>query len=447
MLIQFTVKNYKCFKEETTLSMVASKYDLKTRWDDNVFEIPKFNLNLLKSAVIYGANASGKTKLVEAMEFIRSMMLTSSKDKQSSEKIAEQPFSFRLNSDSEKEPSLFEINFIINNEMFRYGFEVNQEEVISEWLYHRPETKEVELFYRDNQEFKIHPKNNKLKLLVKNTLVRKNALLLSVAAQFNDKKSQKILEWIESEFIVLSDLEENINKATAKQMLKNEIFKGDILKYLQNADLNIEDLKPVKFHIENLPQNIQSDFKKKFEKLEEADKNLFSDVSVFHKKFDKTKKSIGIEKFSLEQDESSGTKKYFASSALIILALEIGITIAIDELDAKLHPNLVCKIISTFNSKETNPKNAQLIFNTHDTNLLSSGLFRRDQIWFVEKDRYGASSLYSLVDFKTENGEKARMGEDFEKNYIKGKYGAIPYLNNFEKLFVNQNEVAHENEK
>ena len=131
-------------------------------------------------------------------------------------------------------------------------------------------------------------------------------------------------------------------------------------------------------------------------------------------------------------DLSAGTQKYFALAGPILEALANGTTLIIDELDAKLHPNLVHKIIEIFNSEKSNPNNAQLIFNTHDTNLLSCGVFRRDQIWFVEKNRYGSAQLYSLADFKT---DVVRKNDIFEKNYIAGRYGAIPYLGDFDKLF------------
>lgn len=135
--------------------------------------------------------------------------------------------------------------------------------------------------------------------------------------------------------------------------------------------------------------------------------------------------------FSLKDDESSGTRKFFALIGLILKTIDKGSVLFVDELDSKLHPNLVCKIVSFFNSKKLNPNNAQLIFNTHDTNLLSSGLFRRDQIWFTQKDKYGATKLYSLADFKT---DEVRKNEAFEDNYIRGKYGAVPFLGDFEDI-------------
>jgi uncharacterized protein len=179
------------------------------------------------------------------------------------------------------------------------------------------------------------------------------------------------------------------------------------------------------------------------DKMKDGDSSFFSDVSVFHKKYDENRNPIiGNQRFSMDEEESAGTRKYFSFAGRLIKAIEEGNTLMIDELDAKLHPNLVLKIAETFNSIETNPNNAQLIFNTHDDNLLSSGIFRRDQIWFTEKDRYGVSTLFSLDSFRNENGEKPRKEEDYARNYIRGKYGAIPYLSDFNKLFLTQKEVT-----
>ncbi len=448
MLIQFSVKNYKCFKEEALLSMVASNYDRTTRWEDNIVEVPKFNLNLLRSVVIYGANASGKSKLIEAMGFMCHLILSSSKDIQAGETIHKEPFSFRLSTETEREPSAFEINFIIDNELYRYGFEVNQREIVAEWLYHRPATKEVELFYRDYQVFEVHPKLKQVKFLVDNEMVRDNALLLSVASQFNDKIAVKVLNWIRSDFNVLSGLKDIKYMRQTVNMLDDSDFKAEILQFIKGADFNIQDLRPVRLDVENLSFEFGEEIVAYMtKKIKEEQDGSSSDVSVLHKKYDANHAPVGVEKFSMDRDESSGTRKYFAFAAPLILTLKNGETAVIDELDAKLHPNLVCKIVAAFNSNKTNPNNAQLIFNTHDTNLLTSGLFRRDQIWFTEKNRYGASTLYSLKDFKTENGDKARIGEDYAVNYMRGKYGAIPYLGDFDALFLNPKEAVYELER
>jgi AAA15 family ATPase/GTPase len=449
MLVQFTVKNFACFKERVTLSMVASRYDQSTRWQDNVIEVPKFNLNLLRSAVIYGANASGKTKLLHAMGFMDYLVRSSysaSKDKRVNEQINVTPF--KLNNINENTPSLFEITFIHKKEMYRYGFEVTTKEVVSEWFYHRKTTKEILLFERNYQTFNdLHTKFKKGKVLVDNKMVKRNTLLLSAAAQFDEALAQAVFDWF-SNFNTLSGLQDERYAGISMGMLDEKEFKKDVMQFIQGADLNITDLKAIKMSLADLPKAMPKKLKDSLtQKVQESELTIYSDVSVTHKKYDADNNFIGNVEFSLDDEESSGTRKYFAFSAPIIQTLKEGEVTAIDELDAKLHPNLVSKIVALFNSKETNPKNAQLIFNTHDTNLLSAGLFRRDQIWFTEKDRYGAATLYSLNDFKKEDGGKARNKENYELNYVEGKYGAVPYLGDFDKIFRPQNDVVYENEK
>jgi AAA15 family ATPase/GTPase len=427
MLIQFSVKNYKTFAEEVKLSMVASKDD--TLQEKNVFS-SGFGYDLLKSAVVYGANASGKSKLIEAMLFMKNFV-NNSANFHSNKKIDVEPF--KLSTATEKEPSMFEVIFVYENEMYRYGFEVTTEKIISEWLFVRQNNgkpKETELFYREEQKFEYNKTKFKVKSLIDNDRVKENTLLLSKADVENEKTAKKVFHWITNNLnILFASKEENFVTYTVGKLQEDNNYKQRIIKFLDNADLGIQDLSPTIQDIEKLPKELQEMLVKNSDGKEIM---VFSDVHTSRKKFNEYLEFVGNATFSMDNDESQGTNKYFALSAPILDTLENGTTLFVDELDAKLHPNLVSKIVALFNSNITNPKNAQLIFNTHDTNLLSSGLFRRDQIWFTEKNHYGAADLYSLAEFKT---DKVRKDDNFEKNYIEGRYGAIPYLGNFEKLF------------
>ncbi len=431
MLIQFSVRNFKTFKDEVKLTMFASNSDKTTREAENVFEIPKFNLRLLKSAVIYGANASGKTKLINAASVMREFIMNSSKESQEGEPINTEPF--RLNTRMEGQPTMFELVFIHREDMFRYGFEVSKEKVISEWLYHRPKTKETEIFYREGQKFTLHPTLfKKGNLLVKENLVRPNALMLSVAAQFNDSLAKRIFEWLR-QFRQLSGLREDGYMGFSLHKASEKGGKTKILEWLKNADIGIDDIRVETMSLNELPSDLPDEIRiKLLEKIKDKDTKIYSDLVTVHAKYDETNTQVDIEEFKLMEEESSGTRKFFALSGPIIQALDNGEVLFVDELDSKIHPNLVCKIVDIFNSKEANPQNAQLIFNTHDTNLLGSGLFRRDQIWFVEKDRYGAAALYPLSSFKTNEG--ARKTDNFEENYIMGRYGGVPILSDFDNL-------------
>jgi uncharacterized protein len=428
MLIQFSIRNFKTFKEKTVLNMVASNYDKSTREKENVFKQDDFNLRLLKSAVIFGANASGKTKFIEGFMFMKQFVIRSSKDSQKGEPIEVEPF--KLQTDSEKDSSEFEVIFLYKKEMFRYGFEVTNEKIVSEWLYHRPKTKEVELFYRDKQKFEIHNRNfSKGAMLAKEGLIRENALMISVAGQFNDKLAGKVIEWFKG-FKTISGLDESGYKGFTMGRTKDLKHRTKILELLKVADLGIQDISLEVLDVTKLPKDMPQALKDMIsKKAKDEEAEFISDVLTTHKKFDSNKKQVGDIKFSMDEEESSGTRKFFYLTGPVLDSLENGYVLVVDELDSKLHPNLVCKLVSLFNSAEHNPNNAQLIFNTHDTNLLGSGLFRRDQIWFAEKDRIGVSKLFSLADFTV------RKNENFEENYIRGKYGAIPFLNQFENLF------------
>ena len=440
MLIQFSVRNFRTFKEKATLSLIASNYD-KKREAENIVEDPTFNLRVLKSAVIYGANASGKSKFMEALLFMRSFAIGSSRESQKGDAIKVHPF--KLNVESVNEPSEFEVIFTYKNVMYRYGFEADKDKIVSEWFYYKPNTKEVELFFRDNQNFDVHPRNfTKGAIGVKAGMVRDNALLLSLAAQLNDATAIQAIEWFKN-LRIISGLQEESYQGYTMSKAKDPLLKTKILKLLKGADLGIQDIKLEMLDIDSLPKDMPKELRDKLIKESKDDNTeIFSDIVTTHKQYDSSKRFKEYVDFSMVDDESSGTRKFFALTGPVLDILENGYTLVVDELDSKLHPNLIGKLVSLFNSKELNPNNAQLIFNSHDTNLLSSGLFRRDQIWFIEKDKFGEARLYSLADFKT---DAVRKTDPFEENYINGKYGAIPYLEMFGNLL--NNNVSSTNEK
>lgn len=418
------------------MSLVASNYDKDTN-QANVFEVPKFGLRLLKSAVVYGANASGKSKLIEALGFMRGFVRDSFKDKQKGDKIPVEPF--RLSTLSEKEPSEFEVTFILNDVLYRYGFEITQREIVSEWLYHRPNTKEIELFYRDRQTIEVHKRSFSASVnqYIKDRSIRENALLLSaIAANYNDERAGQVLTWFGDIGMISGLRESGYEGFTYSQMNKPDSgFKQRMLNLLKVADLGIQEVIIEK--VKDLPDDLPEALKNLVQERIKDDELAFVDVQTAHPKYNEANQIVSNVLFSMNEDESSGTQKFFALTGPILDSLEEGSVFVADELDAKLHSNLVCEIVRLFHSKVTNPKNAQLIFNTHDTNLLSPDNFRRDQVWFIEKDRYGAATLFSLADFKV------RSGESFERNYVQGRYGAIPYLGDFSRLFNESERVAH----
>ena len=421
MLIQFSVKNFRSFKEESILSLVASS--IKELAEQNIFRVSN-DLSLLKNVVIYGANASGKSNLIRAMSFMKRFILSSSKDTQVSEPIPTERF--RLHTETENQPSVFEIVFIQKKIQYRYGFAATQKEVVEEWLYYVPNKQELEVFVRKGQDFNLSRHFKSEEPLVQANRIRPNALLLSVSAQFNGEIAKTIMEWF-SFFNCISGLDSRNYGPIAFKLSKDEGGRKSILDFLKKADLGIDDFNVVETKVEraNFPPEVLKFFKE--------DKGLTRiDIRTAHKKYDSKGNVTEIVNFDMNKDESQGTQKFFELSGPIIDTLK-GRVLVIDELDAQIHPKLARAICEVFNSKELNPNNAQLIFIAHNTNILDKDLLRRDQIWFVEKDQYGASELFSLVEFKDpQNGKKVRNDASYEKSYLNGIYGAVPHVRDFE---------------
>jgi uncharacterized protein len=427
MLIEFSVGNYRSFKEVVTFSMVAANLRAKDKALDarNSFVVDD-KLTLLKSAAIYGANASGKSNLAKALAFMKWFMVNSSRDTQSTDAIGVEPF--RLSTETEGQPSHFELVFLMDGRKYRYGFEADRDRIVSEWLFYVPKAREVNLFKRDLDDIKA-AKAYDADSIAKRT--RLNALFLSVSAQFNVEIAERILKWVMRQLQIVSGLYNETDLRYTIDCLETGENKSDIIWLTKKLDLGIDDIqiREEELKTDLLPSRLAKKIKDMAAK--EGGNNLGiteTHVSTYHKKFDGNGAHISNETFDLEIHESDGTNKIFALSSLFISMLREGDTLVIDELDARLHPLISLAIVELFNSPESNPKNAQLIFMTHDTNLLSNRLFRRDQIWFTEKNRYGATSLYSLAEYKIRNDAS------FESDYIKGKYGAIPYIGNLSDL-------------
>ncbi len=418
MLLNFRVKNYKCFKDEIEFSLEATKLkDIKK----NTFTLINnenigFN-TLLKSAVIYGANASGKSSFIDALKAMKSIVLGSVNI---SKRYNPQPF--LLNSTTKNGDTSFEIEIGIENSIYRYGFSRAVDGVVSkEWLFKRELKKgarESKLFIRENNSFSIGSKFSEGKKLIINK-TREDALFLTVVAEFNGEISIKILNWFRN-LTVLSNIKREDFEFLSFEKLKDEEFKEKILNLIKSADFGIFDIKNknISFdelkeqtpNIEDLPPFI----------LDEIKKNGVNTIETIHIEYDENGNFNKFIPFNLEK-ESEGTKKFLALSGPILESLKNGTILVIDELDNSLHTELVREIIKLYNSKINN-KGAQLVFTTHDTNLLDQSLFRRDQIWFTQKNIKGESELYSLIEYG------ARNDLNLEKNYLNGKFGAVPNI-------------------
>ena len=412
MLIEFTVGNFKSFRDKTTFSMIAANLtsDAPALDQDNVIPVKK-DLRLLKSAAVYGANASGKSNLGLALKFMRQFVLDSAREASTPAMAGMEPF--LLDREIRKQSSFFEVVFLLDEVQYRYGFEVDRSHVVSEWLFYVPKTKEVALFVRDGQEIGVKTNFKEGKGLEVRT--RREALFLSVTAHFNGPMAQKVQGWFRN-FTVTTELEEDYQDYT-RECLRQPQQRDEIIALLKGLDLGLEKVLLLEPPSPPIPFGWHSD-------KSELSSGLPPGIYALH--------SVGepenVVSFFLDTHESQGTRKLVMMAGPLLSILFHGEVLFVDELDARLHPLMTRRIIELFHSPLTNPKGAQLIFATHDTNLLDKSLFRRDQIWFAEKDQQGATHLASLAEYRVRNDAA------FEKNYLEGRYGAIPFLGDLTRL-------------
>ncbi len=440
MLIEFSVGNFRSFKDQVSLSFVASNTKARDAYinKNNTISVSD-KLTLLTSLAIYGANASGKSNIVMALAFMSQLVLLSANESQAGVPLAVE--SFRLSTETENEPSFFEIVFLLDGRQFRYGFEVNRKQVISEWLFSFQSAKESTLFIRENNSIKPSSRFFKEgKGLEGKT--RPNALFLSVVAQFNGEISEAILKWFRNLGFV-SGLDDMLYRAFTIQQVIDGKHKDEIIQLVKSLDLNISEIEGMKLDksqvdiASSMPADVRALFLKSIE-----GRDMLT-VRTKHSKLDSNGKEVGLVSFDMDQNESHGTQKAFYLAGPIIHTLAHGRVLVVDEMEARLHPLLTRELIKLFNSLKTNPKRAQLIFTTHDTNLLSNKLFRRDQIWFVEKDGFSASHLYSLAEIKIDDS-KVRNDASFENDYLQGRYGAIPFLGGVKTIELGENNNDEE---
>jgi AAA15 family ATPase/GTPase len=420
MLIEFAVGNFRSFYQPVTLSMLATSLRDDPKLDENnIFRVGK--LSLLRSAAIYGPNASGKSNLIRAMMFFRTLVRNSATKLQAGEKIDIERFA--LNVLSRNSPAYFQIVFLHEGKRYRYGFEVDNERIHSEWLYHTAQ-RETRLFVREADVFDVSATFKREAPISLQEKTRSNALFLSVMAQFNSPTAIALLSWFDVHFRGISGLsDESYAGFTMDRFEKDEIFRQRVRDMVQLADVGIQDIsvKNIPLDHPNLPESVR-EMLKDIAKKEGKPENelLIKGVETLHPIFN-GETQAGEESFDMN-DESEGTQKFFALLGPLFHALENGGVLLIDELEARLHPMLTRELVQMFNSPSSNPHNAQLIFATHDASLLGECLLRRDQVWFTQKNRFGATELFSLAEMKE------RKDASYLKNYMNGQYGATPHI-------------------
>lgn len=417
MIIEFNTTNYRSIKEIQKLSMVAAKDTSHRETNCMPSGIPA--ISLLRTAVLYGANASGKSNLISALNFMRSMVETSAVGIREGQTL--NVASFRLDPETNNQPSEFEVTFIDNNVRYQYGFALNATRVIKEWLLVYVERKAQRWFERDYDHkknkyrwyFGSHLTGGKKQHQLWSESTRANALFLSTAVNLNSEQLRPIFNWFVNKLVVIGS-NAQVPPFYTMERIKNGLDKQQIIEFLQAADLGISDVQikmqkahQVRFRMESGLAAIES--------KQETDTPI---ATLFHQ----GKGKNNIVGFDLNE-ESYGTQKIFALAGPVINILQDGKILVVDELDTSLHSNMVRFLINLIQNSTLNKNNAQLIFTTHNTSLLDTDLFRRDQIWFIEKDNIEqASHLYPLSDFSP------RKGEALEKGYLIGRYGALPYF-------------------
>ena len=389
MLLSFTVSNYRSYREARTLNLAPASIKEHSEYlierDGGTTALP--------TAAIYGANSSGKSNLIEAFRTFLTTVFDSA-GYNSSKELPMYPFLF--DETSRNGACGFEIELFVEGDYYRYGFSATKIEITEEYLYFRTGNKGREkcLFIRSADGIGVTAHYKTAEALVERT--KDNALFLSVADAFNDKIAGKIM----------SEL-----KGIA-------VFNGDDSKALSERNIGITDDELNMF---------LSQFKLGFDSVRRVDNPEVKAVTT-HKVYDSAGKVVGEINMSMSDSESEGTNKLFDVTPVFVKALSLPRVLIVDEFGSSMHPMITRMLISLFNNKETNPMGSQLIFATHDTNLLDNSFLRRDQIWFTEKNDVASTDLYSLVEFKDASGSKVRNDRSFEKDYINGRYGAIPYL-------------------
>jgi len=412
--------------------MVASEDEAML--ESNTFPMPNTDkLRLLKSTVLYGANASGKSNLLRGIQVLRNIVVKSASRMQTGDKFPVEPF--RLSSKSEKQPTSFEIIFICQNVRYEYGLSLTKERVYEEWLIAHPNESSQKWFSR-----KYSPDNPKLqddeeyewsfgrglkgekKRIQK--LVRDNSLFLSHAAQNNHPQLTGIFQWFQQKMNMLNP--SSVTKELTLHIFEeNSNFRRKVVNFIRKADIDIFDI-----YIKSnpIPDNFKFLFKQFVQEIEQKDgDDSISDFIDEMQRFDiitihEMNDSDNKIEFEMS-DESGGTQRLFEIAGVWLYVLQSGELLVIDELDTSLHPLLSQALVKMFHDPDINKNNAQLIFTTHDTTLLDEDIFRSDQIWLTQKERSMNTNIYSLLEFNINEDES------LQKGYQLGRYGAIPLIN------------------
>ena len=422
VLLDFAVENYRSIKDEVVLSLMADKGNEHRSTNVVVSESIEGRkpIDAVRSAVIYGANGAGKTNILRALDVMRSMVLQSARglDKLPVE-------SFHFDQSSRDSPTTLEATIIgADGVRYRFGFRATQTTIVEEWLYAWPRGRLQTWYERQGDAFDFGQKLQGDREIWRRA-TRSDALFLSTAVGLNSEQLTPVHDWFKCRLrISMSGMWSRSFTLDCCE----DARKDSIVRFLRAADIEISDLKVRR------EEPDESSFSHTFSdmvnrKFGEMRVDGLATVTLTHETDDGTKGDRDIE------EESDGTQKLFALAGPWLDSLNNGSVLVIDELHDNLHPNLVRFLIDCFHNPQLNQKRAQLVFSTHGTSILSQNMLRRDQIWFCERDKTLATSLYALNEFRV----RANV-VNLERAYLNGRYGALPFLNSDELLIHTANE-------
>lgn len=443
MLVSFSFRNFKSFKDENKISLVTEQSDEK-----NFYSFPSpFEYSVLKTAAVYGANASGKSKLFDALDFMRSVVCPPRNGKTVPvfDYWKTGYSAFKLSTEATGKSSFFEAVFLIDEIQYRYGVELNAEGIIEEWLYRKKERETIILSRKTMKDggLEVQIGKNYINPKVKNAVVSAGMVsadvpLLTILATFNDPLCREIVAW----FGRLTVVSANDMIVPVDELMDNE-KKQEIINFMKSFDFNIEDMSMHEMNPDAIPDKIKSMMKEKPGKGV-----VYDGVSTSHKLYNELYERVGVQQFMMEVDESYGTNRLLRLSWPILRALKYGAVLFIDEIDSGLHPFIVTAIIRLFYQAGSK---AQLVVNTQNTSLLSypigyedngtdkKYLFRKDQVYIVNKNRYGESNVYPITSFQR------NIRTSIEKMYLDGKLTGVPYVE-LDNLFELINHGSQEEE-
>ena len=415
MLVQFSFGNYKCFKDDSCLSMLSSQ----GRTNSNYSIKTPFRYSVVKTVPIYGANASGKSKVLEAFKFMKCVICPPMrKDKIPVFDYWQTKYDpFRLDTESHKKDSFFECIFILNNVQYRYGFEINADRITSEWLYQKKQREVLLLSRRSEKELYVNRNlNQKIAESVTSAeMLSETVPFISILSTFNEPLCRSIVDWFAGVLVISA----NDIKAPGG-LLTNPQRTDVIVKFLKAFDFNIEGLSLHELPYEDIPEKI-----KLILDVKDNSGRFYDGIHTQHIVYNDLYERDSVTNFRLEVDESFGTNRLFHLSWPIISAIREGRPLMIDEIDSGIHPNIVKIIIELFNKCNSN---AQLIFTIHNTSMFNArgyndlALFKKDQIYIVNKDRYGESSLMPITYFSSD------LRSNIERAYLSGEVKGVPYI-------------------